>query len=106
MIKDVGHHVHIGQFNDIYFQPHTVIDTLHKNGIKGCWFSSTTSCLEWLNNKAKEMLISHVHDEIIEALETAKKLHFEAKPLYWVIPNPPDTINNLTYPQKRSSLKP
>ena len=86
MIKDFDHHVHIGQFNDKYFQPHTVIETLHKNSIKGCWFFSTTSCLEWLDNQTKDMLISHVHDEIMEALKTAKKLEFEAKPLYWVIP--------------------
>ena len=32
------------------------------------------------------MLISHVHDEILEALETAKELNFNAKPLYWIIP--------------------
>ena len=86
MLRDFDHHIHIGQFNDKYFQPHSVIETLYKNGIKGCWFSSTTSCLGWLDNKTKDMLISHVHDEIIEALETAKKLHFDAKPLYWVIP--------------------
>ena len=86
MLRDFDHHIHIGQFNDKYFQPHSVIETLHKNGIKGCWFSSTTSCLEWLDNQTKDMLISHVRDEIMEALETAKKLKFEAKPLYWVIP--------------------
>ena len=80
------HHVHIGQFNKIYFQPYEIITSLHDHGVKGCWFSSTTSCLDWLDNSAKKMLISHIHDEIVEALEIAKRLHFDAKPLYWVIP--------------------
>lgn len=32
------------------------------------------------------MLLNHVVAEIDEAMETAKKLHFNAQPLYWVIP--------------------
>ena len=82
--KTFDYHVHIGQFYEDYFEPHKVIETLSANGSKGCWFSSTTSCMSWSNGTEKTYLRNHIRDEVKEALETAKKSNFDAKAFYWV----------------------
>lgn len=82
--KDFDYHVHIGQFNDKYYEPHKVMEELAKNGIIGCFFSSTTSCMKWDNKNDKSYLLKHIEDEVKEALYTAKKLNIEAKALYWI----------------------
>lgn len=79
-------HVHIGQFEKTYFYPYKVIDILAKNGVAGAYFSSTTSCMEWDNLAEKRAIISHISDEIQEALNYARKIGFDARPLCWVIP--------------------
>lgn len=80
------HHIHIGQFRENYFQPHLVIKELASKGIKGCWFSSTTSAMSWSCQKEKIEIIKHIQDEINEALEASKKVKMKALPLYWVVP--------------------
>lgn len=78
-------HVHIGQFYDSYWQPHTIIETLKKNGVHGCYFSSTTSCLKWSSDEEKQYILKHIEDEVDEALFIAKKINFDGKALYWPI---------------------
>ena len=82
--KSFDHHVHIGQFYEDYFSPHKVIETLSNNGIKGCWFSSTTACVSWSNGSEKLYLKNHIMNEINEALESALKHEFDARALYWM----------------------
>lgn len=82
--KTFDYHVHIGQFYEDYFEPHKVIETLSANGVKGCWVSSTTTCMYWANSTEKTYLKKHIKDELKEVLETAKRLKFDVKPFYWV----------------------
>lgn len=82
--KTFDYHVHIGQFYEDYFEPHKVIETLSANGVKGCWVSSTTTCMYWTNGTEKTYLRNHIRDELKEALETGKSLKFDVKPFYWV----------------------
>ena len=48
------YHVHCGQYYENYYQPASIIKALYNNGIKKAWISSTTSCIEWSNDKEKE----------------------------------------------------
>ena len=38
-----------------YYQPASIIKALYNNGIKNAWISSTTSCIEWSNDKEKDI---------------------------------------------------
>lgn len=79
-------HIHIGQYYNTYYNPYKIIRTLKRNNIKGCYFSSTTSCIKWNNDDEKRYYINHIDEEIKEALCEAKELSFDARPLYWVNP--------------------
>ena len=79
-------HVHIGQFEEIYYSPHKIIEVLHLCGVSGAYISSTTSCIQWSNDKEKFLITEHIKDEFNEAIENAKELNFDVRPLYWVIP--------------------
>lgn len=80
------HHTHIGQFYDTYYEPHTVMEVMSECGVAGCLFSSTTSCLAWKTEVEKKIIVSHIRDEVNEALETAARLNFDARALCWIIP--------------------
>ena len=80
------YHVHCGQYFNNYYQPATIIKCLYNNGIRNVWLSSTTSCIEWSTQEEKEYLITHVEDEIEEAVSTANILGLNLTPLYWVVP--------------------
>lgn len=79
-------HVHFGQFEDVYYSPHTVIETLAAHNVKGAYLSSTTSCMAWNNENEKEIIITHIKDEFEEAIQCARKLKFKLYPVYWIIP--------------------
>ena len=79
-------HVHFGQFEDVYYSPHTVIETLAAHNVKGAYLSSTTSCMAWNDENEKEIIITHIKDEFEEAILCAKKLKFKLYPVYWIIP--------------------
>ena len=79
-------HVHFGQFEDVYYSPHTVIETLAAHNVKGAYLSSTTSCMAWNDENEKEIIITHIKDEFEEAIQCAKKLKFKLYPVYWIIP--------------------
>lgn len=80
------YHTHIGQFYNAYYEPHTVIEVMSECGTSGCLFSSTTSCLAWNSEAEKKTIVSHIRDEVNEALETAERLGFNARALCWIIP--------------------
>lgn len=46
-------HVHFGQLEDVYYSPHTVIETLAAHNVKGAYLSSTTSCMAWNDENEK-----------------------------------------------------
>ena len=60
-------HVHFGQFEDVYYSPHTVIETLAAHNVKGAYLSSTTSCMAWNDENEKKIIITHIKDEFEEA---------------------------------------
>ena len=80
------HHVHCGQFENLYFQPAYVARALSACGITKAWLTSTTSNICWSNNHEKKLLIEHVEKELEEAMQIGSEIGMEILPLYWVIP--------------------
>ena len=62
------HHVHCGQFENIYFQPAYVVRALSASGIKKAWLTSTTSNISWSDKHEKKLLIEHIEKELEEAM--------------------------------------
>mgnify|MGYP003297837766 CR=1 FL=1 len=90
------YHVHIGQWNDVYFKAEDIFYALKKNGIGECWFSSTTSCLyskTIVAGKSDAESLSHeelylkIREEVKSALNYARTIDFKAHALYWVVPD-------------------
>lgn len=80
------YHVHIGQYNNLYYYPAMVVKILHKNGIKETWISSTTSCIKWNNNEEKQNLLDVIDNEIKDVINCGKNYKIKIVPLYWVLP--------------------
>lgn len=80
------YHIHFGQFYDVYYRPAFVIAALAANGVKKVWGSSTTACLRWNTLSEKQYILSHIEEEIKEALFAASKYAMDFAPLYRVIP--------------------
>lgn len=79
-------HVHIGQFEDVYYSPHKIVETLVSCGVGGAYISSTTSCIRFSNDTEKRIVVEHIQDEFRELMDSAKDNLFDARPLCWVIP--------------------
>ena len=88
MDKHFDHHVHIGQWKDNYFSAEYVFSELKAQGKTGCVFMSTTSCAPLHFNDEKEIygLYENVRNELVDAMQIANLLEFNAKPYYWVVP--------------------
>lgn len=84
--KIFDYHVHIGQFENVYYNPYKVINILFQNHVNGAYISSTTSCIAWDNDSEKNIIISHIKDELSEAIEQADEIGFDVRPLCWIIP--------------------
>lgn len=80
------YHTHMGQFEEIYYNPYKIVEVLAACGIEGAYISSTTSCISWDDENEKKHIIDHIIDECQEAMTTAKRLHLNLKVLLWVIP--------------------
>ena len=80
------YHIHFGQFYNVYYQPSTVISVLAACGVKTVWGSSTTACLRWKTDEEKKYILTHIEDEIKEALFVAERRNVELKAFYRVIP--------------------
>ena len=76
------YHVHIGQFDTVYYYADRVFSALKANGIGEVWFSSTTSCLYC---KEKD-LYEGVKEEMKNSLLAASEIGLKAHALYWVVP--------------------
>lgn len=79
-------HVHIGKFEEVYYNSHIIIKVLSSCGIKGAYISSTTSCLKWNTPNEKKIITEHIQAEFQEVKFTAERLKFDAMALCWVIP--------------------
>lgn len=80
------YHVHIGQFEDVYYHPYKIADVLMSCGIEGAYVSSTTSCIQWNTQQEKDIVIEHIKAEVIELLSYSRGKNFIAKPMCWIIP--------------------
>ena len=92
-------HVHVGQWNEVYYDPAAVVRALKAGGMDEFWFSSTSSeiyCKESLAIRdrfdmieaartARE-LYEFIRGEMNAALSAASECGARVHPLYWVIP--------------------
>jgi predicted TIM-barrel fold metal-dependent hydrolase len=73
-------HVHIGQFNEIWYEAELVIQTVLQAGVEKVAFSSTTSCRDYVN-------YSEVEKEISTLLSRYKCDSQKINPLLWYNPD-------------------
>ena len=75
------HHVHIGQFNEVYYDAHEVFEAIEESGatfgIDEVRFSSTSSCRD-------DVELSKIEEETEYALLYSGKL--KVKPYLWFVP--------------------
>ena len=76
------YHVHIGQFDKVYYYADRVFSALKASGVDEVYFSSTTSCLYC----SPKDLYEGVRGEVQDALKAAAEIGIKAHPLYWVVP--------------------
>lgn len=79
-------HVHMGQYETIYYNPYKIIRVLAASGVTHAYISTTTSCMRWNSDYEKDIIIKHIISEIEEAEDTAKELGIEVNPLCWIMP--------------------
>jgi predicted TIM-barrel fold metal-dependent hydrolase len=72
-------HVHIGQFEDIYYHGLEIADIIMSSGMEALSFSSTTSC-------ADNITYIDIEKEILELLSKVSYLHEIIRPFLWYIP--------------------
>ncbi len=77
------YHVHIGQFDKVYYYADRVFSALKASGVDEVYFSSTTSCLYC----PPKDLYEGVRGEISDALKAAEEVGIKAHALYWVVPD-------------------
>ena len=95
----VDYHVHFGQWYNVYYSAASVFDSVKASGVEEIWFSSTSSCkyckesLDVINKNLDSScfptaseLYNFIKNEVLEAIEYAKKINLKVVPLYWVIP--------------------
>jgi predicted TIM-barrel fold metal-dependent hydrolase len=72
-------HVHIGQYNAMYYEPLEIIETVMGAGMEGLAFSSTTTCKELVEYREIETEIDRLLGKIRYSPETVP-------PYLWYIP--------------------
>ena len=77
------YHVHIGQFDKVYYYADRVFFALKASGVDEVYFSSTTSCLYC----PPKDLYEGVRGEVRDALSAATEIGIKAHALYWVVPD-------------------
>ena len=77
------YHVHIGQFDKVYYFADRVFSALKASGVDEVYFSSTTSCLYC----SPKDLYEGVRGEIRDALKASAEIGIKAHALYWVVPD-------------------
>ncbi|GHV64577.1 hypothetical protein FACS1894199_03170 [Bacteroidia bacterium] len=72
------HHVHIGQFNDVYYIPTDILRIVVDAGIEKCYYSSTSSCKVGVT-------LGEIEKEIIDC--TKQFSPDTMQPLLWYMPD-------------------
>ena len=93
------HHIHFGQWHEIYYNPENVITAVKECGTNEVWCSSTSSeiyCKDSYDIRDNDILRQNaptarqlyeaVRSEMHAAIETAGQIGVTIHPLYWVIP--------------------
>jgi hypothetical protein len=73
-------HVHIGQFEDVYYDPIEIADIVMSSGMEGMSFSSVSSCMDDVPYARIEKEISRFLSRIPYSAETVR-------PYFWYVPN-------------------
>jgi len=73
-------HIHIGQYEEIYYDGFEIVDIVMSFGMEALSFSSTTSCVCDVN-------YLEVEKEILELLSKASYSHEKIRPFLWYVPN-------------------
>jgi len=76
----IDNHVHIGQFEEVYYDPIEVMETVLSLGIEGMSFSSTSSCRDGVLYQEIEKEISGFLSHISFNVE-------KIRPFFWFIPD-------------------
>ena len=97
--QKVDYHVHFGQWSNGYYSAFSVFDAIKQSEVEEVCFSSTSSCkyckesldvinknLDSTNFPTALELYDFIKNEVLEAIEYAKKINLKVVPLYWVIP--------------------
>jgi predicted TIM-barrel fold metal-dependent hydrolase len=97
-------HVHIGQFEDIYYDPLEIMDIVMSAGMEAMSFSTTSSCKD-------NILYSEIEKELALFLSHISYSAETIRPFFWYIPdyiNQNITIENVfhTIPYKGIKLHP
>ena len=93
----IDSHIHIGQYNEIYYNPVEIIQIVMEKCKEGLYFSSTTTCKENIHYSEVELEIEHTLSQVLEMGELIR-------PFLWYIPAYigqgvifEDAIKNLPY---------
>lgn len=77
------HHIHIGQFNEVYYDSHSVFEAIsqsaEKYGINEVHYSSTSSC-------RYDVELFRIEEEIEYAQKFQSSI-LKVKPYFWAVPN-------------------
>jgi predicted TIM-barrel fold metal-dependent hydrolase len=73
-------HVHVGQFNEIWYEPELVIQTVLQSGVEKIVFSSTTTCRDHVS-------YSEIEKEISAVLSKYGYASQRIRPLLWYNPD-------------------
>jgi predicted TIM-barrel fold metal-dependent hydrolase len=76
----IDNHVHIGQFDEAYYEPVEIINIAMETGIDGLVFSSTSSCINDVQYIKIEQEINNLFALIPYSPDTVK-------PYFWFIPD-------------------
>jgi predicted TIM-barrel fold metal-dependent hydrolase len=73
-------HVHIGQYEDIYYDPPEIMDIVMSAGMEAMSFSTTSSCIE-------NVLYPEIEKEIATFLSRISYSAETIRPFFWFIPD-------------------
>ena len=73
-------HVHIGQYEDRYYDPLEIMDVVISAGMEGVSFSSTSSCIDCI-------LYPEIEKEIVSFLSHISYTAEIIRPFFWYIPD-------------------
>ena len=78
MIVDT--HIHVGRFDDVYYDPLEIVETVMSCGIEQMWISSTTSCEEGIRYAKVETELQKLFAQTAQTPETVRAL-------FWYCPD-------------------